>query len=99
MAGDLEPAIGTTLSDPSNTGPLVDCTVTFILAQCDGIKRIEGNADIIDPVLRTVSYQWAPGDTSLAGVYRAQWKVTFTGGAPETFPSNEPFYIVIAPAL
>jgi hypothetical protein len=35
-----------------------------------------------------VQYQWQTGDTTNAGVYRAEWQVTFATGKIETWPDN-----------
>lgn len=100
-AGDVEPAIGTPLG---GGGVLPDgAIVQFVMAQADGVKRVVGAAVIDSPGTSysdpQVHYQWQPGDTDAPGVYRAVWRVLYSGISPETFPSDETLYIVIHPRL
>lgn len=44
-----------------------------------------------------VQYQWLTADTLIAGVYRAEWQVTFASGLIETFPDDS-FAIVNMPS-
>ena len=34
-----------------------------------------------------VQHNWAAGDTDVAGLYEGEFRVTFAGGAVETFPN------------
>ena len=46
-----------------------------------------------------VSYDWSPGDTDIAGGYRAEWEVTFQDGGVETFPDYKHLRIAIIDEL
>lgn len=102
---DLEPPIAGDLRGAQV--PLPDgATVVFTMTQADGSKRVSATAVIDDPGSLTpspmppvVHYAWATGDTSVPGVYRANWKLVLPGSAPETFPDDEPIFVVIRPAL
>lgn len=98
---DLEPALQMDLVGSS--GLPGGSTVQFVMAQADGPKRVTGSAVIDNPgsssVPPTVHYQWVDGDTNTPGVYRAVWRALLGGGAPETFPSDEPLYVIIHPKL
>lgn len=99
--GDLEPAIQ---QDLVGSGGLPGgSAVQFVMKQVNGSKELVGVAVIDDPGSDTtppvVHYQWASGDTDSPGVFRAVWRALVGGAAPETFPSDEPIYIVIHPRL
>jgi hypothetical protein len=97
---DLTQPIGMILGDPDSTGPLPsDASVVFTMSQADGSKRVTGPGVIDDPVAWAVHYQWLLGDTDVAGVFYAQWTILYGGASPETFPSDEPFYVIVHPAL
>lgn len=88
------------LGDSGDTSVLPDgTTVTFTMVQVSGSKRLSSAGVIDDLTTRAVHYQWAGDDTDTPGVYRAQWKLTYPGGAPESFPSDEPLYVIIHPSL
>lgn len=93
--GDTEP-FQLTLTGISD---LTNATATLVLAQANGAKRIEGPMPIDDPIARIVHYSWGLGDTDVPGVYRGVVKCVLADGNQETFPSDEPFYLVIRPAL
>lgn len=100
VEGDIEQPIAMTLNSGPNPPPIPDgTTVRFTMAQADGTKRVSALGVITDPVLWQVHYQWVVGDTSVPGVYRAQWTLIYPGGAPETFPSDEPLFVVVSPLL
>jgi hypothetical protein len=95
VQGDLVP-IAQVLTGASS---LVGATAKFVMSQVHGTKRVEADAIIDDPVKLIVRYQPAQGDTDTPGIYRAQWQIAFAGAIPETWPSDEPLYVVIHPKL
>lgn len=94
--GDLDPPIGLTLTGVTS---IVGATCEFVMAQVNGSFRIQAPAVIDDPLLRKVHYQWLPGDTNVPGIYRAVFRCIYPGQMPETFPSDEPIFIVIHAAI
>jgi hypothetical protein len=59
-------------------------------------RRSRGGATVIDaPAVvvtatgtPTVEYQWQTGETANAGVYEAEFRVTYADGRVETFPND-----------
>lgn len=65
---------------------LTDATVVFQLAPIrGGALVVSADADLGDDD-GAVSYTWQDGDTAAAGWYLASWRVTFDGGAIQSFP-------------
>lgn len=91
-AGDLTPAVQMTLG---GTGSLEGAVVNFVMAQVNGSVELENEATVDDPVARIIHYDWQPGDTDAPGVFRAVARAIYPGELPETWPSDEPIYIVI----
>ena len=56
-------------------GNKVDAAVTIL---DDGTEGLRGLWE----------YEWAEGDTDVAGDFRIEVEVTWPGGAPQTFPSG-----------
>lgn len=60
--------------------------------------RRNATLTVIDGYSAAASYQFVTGDTVTAGRFRAEWEVTYSGGAgPDTFPTGKPkfFYIEV----
>lgn len=90
--GDTLPVISATLSTALGPINLTGCTVQLILTavptpgncgpwgqqnQPIPVPKVQGACTIVgSPSLGNVQYQWAVGDTSLAGNYLAQFLVT-----------------------
>lgn len=89
--GDLEP-LELTLTGVSD---LTGATCTLTMAQVNGSKRVTGPFVLTDPVARKGYFAPAATDTDTPGVYRGVVRAVLSDGTPETFPSDEPFYVVI----
>ena len=64
-------------------------TVVFNMMDGAGVNVISSPATIITPTGRpTVEYAWAPTDLDTAGIYRADFTITYLGGKAETFPED-----------
>ncbi|QCC48100.1 BppU family phage baseplate upper protein [Halobellus limi] len=78
---------------------LTDATVEFHMkARGSDAVKVNESASILDATAGKVAYQWRAGDTDTAGVFLAEFEVTYSDGFPETFPS-EPLEIFIRPEL
>ena len=56
-------------------------------------------ATVTDNQAGAVQYAWADGDTAVAGIYDAQWELTFETGDTIKFPNQGFFQIVISETL
>jgi hypothetical protein len=89
--GDTAPVAAATLLDPSGAAvSLSGAAVVFHMV--DQARAVVVNAAaIIDPDQvgnkGKVTYQWILADTDTAGIFLAEWQVTFAGGAVQTFPN------------
>jgi hypothetical protein len=68
---------------------LSGCTARFLM-RLRGQNEVTVNAamTVVDAVNGIVRYDWADGDTDVAGVYRGEVEVTTADGKRITFPSN-----------
>lgn len=60
------------INDDDTVTTLVDASATVETPETEG----------------TITYNWAAGDTDIAGNHKAQFEITFSGGRVETFPSS-----------
>jgi hypothetical protein len=86
---DTSPAITGALKD--GTGAAVNLTgasVKFMMwAPGEASAKINAAATITGASTGNVSYTPNSTDTNTIGDYLAEWQVTFSGGAVETFPN------------
>ena len=86
--GDTSPALVYALAPASVvlTGAAVVFTMARLRASSPTIDRA---AAVIEAATGapTVAYEWAGTDTAVAGVYAAEFEVTYADGAVETFPN------------
>ena len=73
-------------------------TVRFIMHD-GGEAVIDRSASIVDAPEGVVRYNWLDGDTDTVGTYRAEFEVTYSDGAVESFPNDHDLYIRVAPDL
>ncbi|ELY47319.1 hypothetical protein [Natronorubrum sulfidifaciens] len=86
--GDTAPAIRATLRDRSGVAiPLEDAFIEFRMRDRDGNLLIRDSAGTDPDEVGVVIYEWQPGDTDRAGVFRSEWQVTYPDGGIETFPN------------
>ncbi len=74
-------------------------TVNFRMQKSSGENVIQGEAEIFDPSEGTVQYTWQSGDTSVSGVYLAEFEVTYADGKVESFPNVGYMQVNIKPEL
>lgn len=98
---DLLPTLDVTLEAPAGTPvALTGATVKFIMRLPGAASaKIDSAATVLDADAGTVRYTWTGANTDTAGLYQAEFEVTFAGGAKRTFPENEYLYINILPDL
>jgi len=95
---DLLPAIEATLKYVDGTAiNLTGATVKFIFTKPDGTV-INRSATVVSAAAGTVKYEWQTGDTTIAGVMRAEWEITFPGGKL-TVPSQGHLSILVTEDL
>jgi hypothetical protein len=84
--GDTSPALRFAL-EPATIN-LLGATVAFQMRARRGVILVDAAA-VIDtatpPILR---YDWASGDTTRAGIYEGEFRVTYSDGSVETFPNR-----------
>ena len=87
--GDTSPAIRFALEP--ETVVLTGATVRFQMRARNGAVLMDVAALVVTATgTPTVEYSWQAGDTATAGLYEAEFRVTYADGKIETFP-NEGF--------
>ena len=99
--GDTLPSLDAVLKDSKGTP--VDLTtataVRFDLRRSEGGTLLGGAAALRGGVAGGVRYNWAPADTTIAGIYNGEFVVTFPGGKEETFPSQDSIVVQVVPEV
>lgn len=87
---DTSPAILATLQDADgNAINLVGASVKFNMRNVHGSSAlVSASADVTDAESGAVKYAWSVGDTSESGNMYAEFEVTYSDGAIETFPND-----------
>lgn len=95
--GDQLPAIQSVLSDSTGIVNLAGATVDFIwkLRNVTGHVPKTGSATIVDEDAGVVKYSWAANDVTGAGMFNAEWQVTFSDSRTMSFPNNGYFMFEI----
>ena len=87
--GDTRHAIKAVLKDSAGTPvDLTECEVSFHMAPLGRPAIISRAAHVEDAAAGEVWLVWAPGETDIAGVYRAEFEVVYQDGRRETFPGD-----------
>ncbi len=87
--GDTRRAIRAVLKNTQGTPVnLSGCSVSFYMAPPGRPPIISRAVDIHDALAGEVWVVFAPGETDISGVYRAEFRVTYGDGRRETFPNN-----------
>lgn len=98
---DLSPRITSTFEAPAGTPvDLSGTSVRFIMTK-DGASspKVNQPATIISATAGSVEYAWSGTDTDTAGLYRAEWEVTFAGSIKRTFPADDYLYVYVVADL
>lgn len=100
--GDRKPPMTSTLTSGGGAVNLTGATsVKFIMTLLGASSPKVNAAAAFDPDRATgkVSYEWGATDTDTAGVYRAEWEVTWPGSLPQTFPSDGYIWVEVVADL
>lgn len=69
--------------------PLTGAAVKFLARKLDDpLTTIEGNCDLVVAANGTIKYQWATGDTDVAGDYQVEFQITFGDSRIGTVPTE-----------
>ena len=87
--GDTSPSLLYALSPTSVV--LTGATVRFNMRLKGGAVKVNRAAAVIVTATGTptVRYDWSAADVDTAGFYEAEFEVTYSGGAAETFPNGD----------
>ena len=80
------------------TGATVKFHMTNINGSATGALNASGTNENATSTGR-VSYTFTAGQTANAGLYIAEWEITFGGGAIQTFPNGRQMLIRILPQI
>ena len=89
---DTTPAIRATLKDgDGNVINLADATVRFHMRAIDSATAaVDAAGSVVSPAANgVVEYAWDAADTTTAGMYSAEFEVTYSDGSIETFPNSD----------
>ena len=107
-SGDTASAVYATLENSGGTAvDIQGASVTFKMRPIGGgtltVAAAATNAQVgagtVDGSRGDVIYGWAAGNTGTAGLYLAEWEVTFSSGTVQTFPNDGYSLILIKPGL
>lgn len=99
--GDRLPALRASLTDSSGHSiDLTGATVLFSMRKSGSSQPEvdEQPSSILDATGGMVEYQWAEGDTAVAGQYKAEFTVLLSG-LRMSFPNDSFFSITVFAAL
>ncbi len=97
---DRSPPITASLTAGGAAVDLSGCTVKFIMRAPEASStKVNATATIVSATAGTVSYSWGATDTDTAGLYRAEWEVTFAGGIKRTWPAEDYLYVLVVADL
>jgi hypothetical protein len=100
---DTAPSIQAVLTDSNGRAKSMvgGASVRFNMSKEDGTNVISGGiGSFIVPLSKgIVAYEWAAGDTADAGIYNAEFEITYTSGQVETFPNNSYIKVIVKEEL
>jgi hypothetical protein len=100
--GDRLPAITSTLTDDDgNPVDLTDAGVMFVMRPLgDATPTVDGQGEVVPPDdAGQVRYWWAADDLADAGLYLAEWQVTFPDARQQTYPGDRQLVIEVVPSV
>jgi hypothetical protein len=99
--GDVGSSVTEQLLDGEGVGVnLTSATVRFIMRAPGAAEPIVAEeAELVVAATGEVKYTWAEGDLDAAGYYIAEWEVTYSNDAVETFPADGYISVVVRDSL
>jgi hypothetical protein len=97
-SGHLWPFVEATLDLPGDMS-LSGCEVYFVLNTLLYAPVLDKPAIIVDEALRSVRYEWEPGDTDTPGIFYGEFYVVRPDGKPTGAPNDNHLTIAIYPSL
>jgi hypothetical protein len=91
--GDTSPKLRFAL-DPV-TQNIAGASVRFQMRSKSRVLVVDEPATIVSELPGVVEYEWREIDTQLAGVFEAEFKVTYADGGIETFPNTTFIFVRI----
>ncbi len=95
---DNFPDFVATVSDANGLIDLTDATSVKLILKSDAVV-IDGIMAIDNAVGGGLSYEWAAGDTDVAGIYDGEIEITWSTGKIETVPNDSYFTVTIVADL
>jgi hypothetical protein len=97
---DRKPSIAATLTLDGVAVNLTGASVKFIMSTAPGATpKVNATATIVSAVNGQVRYDWLAINTDTAGLYDAEWEVTYSDTTKQTFPTTTYLVIDIYPDL
>ncbi len=87
--GDQLPALTATLYDAVGVIDLSTASNVHFHLKRDGSTALDGVGVIVNALGGQVRYDWAAGDTAVAGHYEGEFLVNWASGKPQRVPNNE----------
>lgn len=101
-AGDTLPAIRVQIVSALGAADLTGCTVTFrfwpVGCCCPTGVVVESVATVENAAKGIVVYEWAAGETDVAGTYGCEWRVETADGKRYTAPNDSYDELLILPS-
>jgi hypothetical protein len=94
---DTEPDVDYTLTDEDGAAVnLAGADVQFHMRFAfDNTVKVDEPATVADEAAGEVRYEWQQGDTDQAGVFEAEFEVTFSDGEVRTYPNDGHLAVVV----
>lgn len=85
---DTAPAIRGTIKDGNGeVVNLAGASARFLMRTQTGSVVVDAAAVIVNAAAGIVEYVWQVGDTAIAGLFRAEFEITYSDGSVATFPN------------
>lgn len=93
--GATVPPFNATIEAAGGPVNLLGAAVLLRLRLVGSPVALEFAAGVVSSAAGTVRYQWQVGDTDMAGVYYAEWDITFADNSHLIVPSADQMFLKI----